>query len=142
MAITDTYENEPRTYPGQQDAAFDVLLSLSTPAASIHELPELPDRTHGGSHRRPQPPGRIGAVEAVSPKLYAVLVAHLKRLFSFSLIGGFVLLAGIGTQWLTVRTLGANGSYVVQAVFSIELGYVLNRYVTWRDRGRVHGALA
>ena len=51
MAITDTYENEPRAYPGQQDAALDVLLSLSTPAASIHELPELPDRTHGGGHR-------------------------------------------------------------------------------------------
>ena len=43
-------------------------------------------------------------------------------------------MAGILVQWATVRPLGSNGSYIAQAVFSIELSYGLNRWLTWRDR--------
>jgi putative flippase GtrA/GT2 family glycosyltransferase len=63
-----------------------------------------------------------------------VLLQHLKRMFTFSVIGVFVLVAGILVQWATFRPLGSNGSYFAQAAFSIALGYVLNRRITWRDR--------
>src|SRR5215469_473534 len=71
---------------------------------------------------------------SASARLHAVLIGHLRRIFSFSLIGVFVLVAGILVQWATIRPLGSNGSYLAQAMFSIALGYVLNRRITWRDR--------
>jgi GT2 family glycosyltransferase len=63
-----------------------------------------------------------------------LLFAHVRKFTSFSLIGAFVLVAGIGVQWALVRRAGPDLSYAGQAVFSIELSYVLNRWLTWGDR--------
>ncbi|HEY1623892.1 MAG TPA: glycosyltransferase [Streptosporangiaceae bacterium] len=54
----------------------------------------------------------------------------------FSLIGGGVFVAGLALQVALVRYAhtGPDWSYAAQAVFSIELSYLLNRYLTWRDR--------
>ena len=61
---------------------------------------------------------------------------HGARLSVFSLIGAAVFFAGLAFQVALVRYagFGADPSYAAQAVFSIELSYMLNRYLTWRDR--------
>ena len=58
------------------------------------------------------------------------------RFSVFSLIGAGVFFAGLGLQVGLVRYghLGPDWAYAAQAVFSIELSYLLNRYLTWRDR--------
>jgi putative flippase GtrA len=61
-------------------------------------------------------------------------VVLIRRLVLFNAIGLFVLVAGIGVQWATVGLTGPTWSYAIQAIFSIELSYVLNRYLTWNDR--------
>ena len=80
----------------------------------------------------------LSALDTFSPRLYAFLSRHLKRLFSFSLIGAFVFVSGTALQWATIGRLGSNGSYAVQCVFSVELSYFLNRWFTWRDRDTPH----
>ena len=58
------------------------------------------------------------------------------RFYLFALIGGLVFIAGLALQVVLVRyaSIGADWSYAAQAIFSIELSYLLNRYLTWRDR--------
>jgi putative flippase GtrA/glycosyltransferase involved in cell wall biosynthesis len=58
------------------------------------------------------------------------------RFLLFSAIGGFVFLLGFGLQaWLTSGLhVNAVVSYLAQAVLSIEASFVLNRWLTWRDR--------
>jgi putative flippase GtrA len=58
------------------------------------------------------------------------------RFSVFSLIGAGVFFAGLALQVALVRycRTGPDWSYAAQAVFSIELSYLLNRYLTWRDR--------
>ena len=58
------------------------------------------------------------------------------RFLLFSAIGGFVFLLGFGLQaWMTsVLHISAILSYLAQAVLSIETSFLLNRWLTWRDR--------
>jgi putative flippase GtrA/GT2 family glycosyltransferase len=58
------------------------------------------------------------------------------RFSVFSLIGVGVFLAGLDLQVALVRYghAGPDWSYAAQAIFSIELSYLLNRFLTWRDR--------
>jgi putative flippase GtrA/GT2 family glycosyltransferase len=58
------------------------------------------------------------------------------RFSLFALIGGLVFFAGLALQVVLVRyaNAGADWSYAAQAIFSIELSYLLNRFLTWRDR--------
>ena len=58
----------------------------------------------------------------------------LTRLLMFGSIGMFVFLVGTALQWVLLKPLGANSSYVWQTMFSVELSYVLNRWLTWPDR--------
>jgi len=61
---------------------------------------------------------------------------HGFRFSLFALIGGGVFVAGLGLQVMLVRYagLGPDPAYAAQAIFSIELSYLLNRCLTWRDR--------
>jgi putative flippase GtrA/GT2 family glycosyltransferase len=58
------------------------------------------------------------------------------RFVIFSAIGGFVFLLGLGLQ--VVLTGGFHVlpvvSYLIQAVVSVEVSFLLNRWLTWRDR--------
>lgn len=64
------------------------------------------------------------------------LVGHGRRFTAFSLIGVVVLALGIGVQAVLERMhLGHYVSYCGQAVFSIELSFLLNHTITWRHRG-------
>lgn len=78
------------------------------------------------SHRKTKEPGGI----------LRILRKHLKRLTSFSLIGGGVFFVSLIFQIALVRYcgLGPSSAYVVQGFFSIELSYLLNRYLTWRNQ--------
>ncbi len=55
----------------------------------------------------------------------------------FSLIGGAVFLAGLALQAALTGYLRVPpvASYIVQAVASVEASFLLNRSLTWRDRG-------
>jgi glycosyltransferase involved in cell wall biosynthesis/putative flippase GtrA len=58
------------------------------------------------------------------------------RLVAFSVIGGAVFLAGLGLQALLTggwHVLPV-ASYLIQAVASVQASFVLNRWLTWRDR--------
>jgi putative flippase GtrA len=61
---------------------------------------------------------------------------HRARFSLFALIGAGVFFAGLVLQVLLVRYahIGPDPSYAAQAIFSIELSYLLNRHLTWRDR--------
>jgi putative flippase GtrA len=61
---------------------------------------------------------------------------HGIRFLAFGAIGAAVFAAGLGIQIALVHYLHVDpvAAYVIQGVFSIELSFVLNRYLTWRDR--------
>jgi putative flippase GtrA len=75
-----------------------------------------------------------GAMQTYLPRTAGLIAKHGRKFSQFSGIGLFVLLTGIGVQWALVKSTGAYWSYIGQAVFSVELSYVLNRQITWRDR--------
>jgi putative flippase GtrA/GT2 family glycosyltransferase len=86
------------------------------------EEPGMGRATKRGRHAAPPPPylERRGA-----------------RFVVFSAIGGFVFLMGLGLQavltgsWHLLPVI----SYAIQAVVSVETSFLLNRWLTWRDRG-------
>lgn len=59
-----------------------------------------------------------------------------RRLIVFGLIGAFIFVMGLAMQAaLTGKFhMPADASYVTQGVISLELSFVLNRWLTWRDR--------
>lgn len=58
------------------------------------------------------------------------------RFMIFSAIGGFVFLLGFGLQVVLTGGLHMQpvASYLIQAVTSVETSFLLNRWLTWRDR--------
>jgi putative flippase GtrA len=61
---------------------------------------------------------------------------ELTRFAEFSLIGAVVFAAGTALQWALLRdtSITSDWSYVIQTAFSIELSFILNKAITWRDR--------
>ena len=61
---------------------------------------------------------------------------RLTRFTTFGAIGGSVFLAGLALQFALVRRLHMNviAAYAVQSIASIEASFLLNRWLTWRDR--------
>jgi glycosyltransferase AglI len=79
---------------------------------------------------RPDPEaGTVPASGAADPKLEA------RRFGKFGGVGAIVLVLGTAFQWALIALgSGKTASYLGQAVFSIELSFVLNRWLTWSDR--------
>ena len=68
---------------------------------------------------------------------------HGRRFAIFALIGGSVFVMGLALQALLTGKwhMAADASYFVQGVISIEVSFLLNRWLTWRDRtGRIWSA--
>jgi len=67
-----------------------------------------------------------------------------RRLGIFTGVGTVVFVLGTALQWgLILVGAGKTASYLWQAVFSIELSFGLNKWLTWRDRNiNLAGALA
>jgi putative flippase GtrA len=72
--------------------------------------------------------GRRGAV--------AALLRNRKRLLAFAVNALLVFLAGLALQVALIHAFGLSHvvSYIIQTVFSVQLNFVLSRYITWRDR--------
>jgi putative flippase GtrA len=70
-------------------------------------------------------------------------VGRFRRELSFAAVGLGVMAVGFATLLILVRRLGVNPhlAYLIQAVVSVELSFVLSRYWTWGDR-RGHSARA
>jgi putative flippase GtrA/glycosyltransferase involved in cell wall biosynthesis len=118
----------------RQRIGVSALIAIAEGAAATSPLPPVriavPPRLAG--HVAPQAPGRhrqqtTAAVPADR---------HLLRLMIFGVVGGGVFLVGLVIQVALVRQLhmDAVAAYIAQGVASIQLSFLLNRYVTWRDR--------
>jgi succinoglycan biosynthesis protein ExoA len=126
-------------------------------AANTRRLPVVPSEALNGDHAaddtgsmralfalsRPLPEAEplslVGTQAPASHRRQAraadVAREHGGRLASFSAIGALVFALGLTVQWYLVRLgTGPYGSYAGQAILSIELSFVLNRYITWRGR--------
>ena len=118
---------------------------MGPPEGNALALLETPAADQGPDRRPPSAPGlprqrgaaraRPGGRHAATPPPY--LERRGARFLLFSAIGGFVFLLGLGLQ--AVLTGGWHippvVSYLVQAVVSVETSFLLNRWLTWRDRG-------
>jgi len=64
------------------------------------------------------------------------LLTHWRSFLKFGFIGGSVFFAGVGMLYLLVSVWHLNSvlAYAIQAVFSVELSYVLNYHWTWKER--------
>jgi putative flippase GtrA len=62
-----------------------------------------------------------------------------KRLVAFAASGLLVFVLGVVVQWALIHRLGMGdvSSYVVKSVLSVQLTFLLSRYVTWGDRNLV-----
>ena len=81
--------------------------------------------------------GRLaGPVPPGAASLVARLWAQRIRLTIFGLNGTAVFAAGLMIQIILVQYAGVGHvpSYIVQTVASIQLSFLLSRYLTWRDR--------
>ena len=93
--------------------------------------PSSGTQASGEQERRQARRGR----HAATPPPY--LERRGARFVVFSAIGGFVFLMGLGLQavltgrWHVLPVV----SYLIQAVVSVETSFLLNRWLTWRDRG-------
>jgi putative flippase GtrA/glycosyltransferase involved in cell wall biosynthesis len=116
--------DEQLTTVGQTPAPEQEMAAVSSAEASS-----------GASARgeRGQRQARRGR-HAAKPPPY--LERHGARFVVFSAIGGFVFLMGLGLQavltgrWDVLPVV----SYLIQAVASVETSFLLNRWLTWRDR--------
>ncbi len=106
------------------------VLEPDTVVFSVAE-PSSGTRASGEQGRRQASRGR----HAVAPPPY--LERRGARFVVFSGIGGAVFFIGLGLQavltgrWHVLPVV----SYLIQAVVSVEMSFLLNRWLTWRDRG-------
>lgn len=117
----------------QQPAAGDQAIGHDAPPA--HRVLQSPAIPPAGGAVRPATPVTVGGRHARPGTVRAATWQHGMRFTWFSLVGAAVFLIGTGFQWLLIRAgAGPDWSYAGQAVFSIELSFALNRWLTWRIR--------
>lgn len=119
----------------RQRIGVSALIAIAEGAAATSPLPPvrltIPPRRAG--HVPPQALGRHRQRTSAA----APADRHLLRLVIFGVIGGGVFLVGLAMQIALVRQLHMDAvvAYIAQGAASIQLSFLLNRYVTWRDRG-------
>jgi putative flippase GtrA len=59
-----------------------------------------------------------------------------KRLVTFAANGLLIFVIGLAVQWVLIHRLGMGNiaSYIVKSVLSVQLTFLLSRYLTWGDR--------
>ena len=144
-------------YAASQNEGLQVLLSLSITPLPItsaetgahngralgpleapepeHEAADVPPPAPRVPRERRASQSRPGGRHAAARPPY--LDRRGARFVVFSAIGGSVFLMGLGLQvvltgWWHVAPVV---SYLIQAVTSVETSFLLNRWITWRDRG-------
>ena len=104
---------------------------LETPAPEQDAAGSLPEARWEPRAGRARPGGRHAATRP------PYLDRRGARFVVFSAIGGSVFLMGLGVQAVLTGMwhLSPLVSYLIQAVVSVETSFLLNRWLTWRDRG-------
>lgn len=106
--------------------AFTMPLTADKSSSAPVIVTPVPSASVDAGRHRLKPPSRI----------QTLLSQHWIRLLIFGGIGAGVFLLGLVMQILLVARIhmAADTAYVVQGVVSIETSFLLNRYLTWRDR--------
>lgn len=132
-------DEEAAGQPARDDRAFEdvprpfrILQAIATMQERGAEEREAHDRgTAAGAATALPQAGRHQRKGLVS----TAARQHGRRFTLFSLVGAAVFVLGTAFQWFLIRLGGgADLSYAGQAVFSIELSFALNRWLTWRNR--------
>ena len=139
-----------RGFRESQEAGLAAMIDLARPEEDIRVNPPRPSLTALPVPRaRPEAAPVVSAGSAAaetSAELPAIahrrvgpsrpVIGYGSRLIVFSTIGGsfflmgFVLQALLPSRWNVLPWL----SYLIQAVVSVETSFLLNRWITWRDR--------
>jgi putative flippase GtrA/GT2 family glycosyltransferase len=127
---------EVAAHSGRADALLDTLAPDKDVAASSPTEPG--SGAYGSGGRGAGRAARRGR-HAAPPPPY--LDRRGARFVVFSAIGGFVFLMGLGLQAVLTGSWHVTPvvSYAVQAVTSVEASFLLNRWLTWRDRNIAFG---
>jgi GT2 family glycosyltransferase/putative flippase GtrA len=124
------WEKVPSEGVGVRSGRAQAFLDAPEPAADATEPTPTAHATRKEETSRAARRGR----HAAPPPPY--LERRAARFVVFSAIGGFVFLMGFGLQavltgrWYVLPV----ASYAIQAVVSVETSFLLNRWLTWRDR--------
>jgi putative flippase GtrA/GT2 family glycosyltransferase len=124
------WEKAPSEGVGVRSGPAQAFLDAPEPAADATEPAPAAHATRKEETSRAARRGR----HAAPPPPY--LERRAARFVVFSAIGGFVFLMGFGLQavltgrWHVLPV----ASYAIQAVVSVETSFLLNRWLTWRDR--------
>jgi putative flippase GtrA/GT2 family glycosyltransferase len=128
VSPAEIHEQESAAHSGQTPTLLEAL--VADPDVAVAEsVSRAQSRGEQGAGR-----GARRGRHAAPPPPY--LKRRAARFVLFSAIGGFVFLLGFGLQ----AALTGDGhvlplvSYAVQAVVSVETSFLLNRWLTWRDR--------
>jgi putative flippase GtrA len=70
------------------------------------------------------------------PQALTALWAGRRRLVTFAANGLLVFVLGVAVQWALIHRLGMGNitSYILKSVLSVQLTFLLSRYLTWGDR--------
>jgi putative flippase GtrA/4-amino-4-deoxy-L-arabinose transferase-like glycosyltransferase len=116
-----------------QRAGMGVLRSPAKAAAETGPFPV--DGTAAAPEQTD--PQRVPALRALIAGRHGVRgERHGVRFMVFAAIGASVFLVGLSIQIAMVQYLHVDTivAYIIQSIVSIELSFLLNRYLTWRDR--------
>ena len=128
LSPTESHGQESAAHTGPTPTLLETLVA-DPDVAAAESASRAQSRGEQGAGR----PARRGK-HAAPPPPY--LKRRAARFVVFSAIGGFVFLLGFGLQ----AALTGDGhvlplvSYAIQAVVSVETSFLLNRWLTWRDR--------
>jgi putative flippase GtrA/GT2 family glycosyltransferase len=133
MTVTRAENDLEELAVREQRAATDPDIPVQEPGVAVLFPAEPASRGEASRMRRAGRPATSGR-HAAAPPPY--LDRRGARFVLFSAIGGVVFLMGLGLQvvltgrWHVLPLV----SYLVQAVASVETSFLLNRWLTWRDR--------
>ena len=133
LSPTEGHGQESAAHTGPTPTLLETLVA-DPDVAAAESASRAQSRGEQGAGR----PARRGK-HAAPPPPY--LERRAARFVVFSAIGGFVFLLGFGLQaaltgYAHVLPLV---SFAIQAVVSVETGFLLNRWLTWRDRDLTFG---
>lgn len=128
VTLSDT--DAPAT--ARQNAGLNLLLRIAEGAATGPLPYYVP---------RPSPPQEPDVVATPAERArragrHKRRERHLARLALFAAIGGCMFLGGLALQIALVRGvhMDVTAAYFVSGFASIQVSYLLNRYLTWRDK--------
>lgn len=85
--------------------------------------------------------GRVADTVLVPPRQgrrrpMSALRGARKRLITFAANGLLIFIIGVAVQWILIHRLGMGNisSYIIKSVLSVQLTFLLSRYLTWGDR--------